>query len=247
MFASLICSHTFDGCKLRNTTALDWREEGHFMLDPCCWYVAQRNWNLFCARESKIRRLNSSHISWPSETALDRFFFAFGILLEKGNWSLPHLAHCFKPSFNSYSMLSWSNIGLIANIMIFSATLWVYWVRPPLIHMKTWWQCTQSADTACRWWDPATTWGAPSVGGSSSHWPQLGMASWTCFDQQSANNNNNETVTSGMCWPNQKRKQEKIGPTKLSAIAMRLPLVTLAILPAYTLNAQHSRHRWANT
>ena len=40
-----------------------------------------------------------------------------------------------------------------------------------------------------------------------------------------------------------RRENRKIGRKKLSAIAMRLPLVTLAILPAYA-QAQNSRHRW---
>ena len=113
MFASLICSHTFDGCKLRNTTALDWREEGHFMLDPCCWYVAEKLEFILCTRIQNQTTKPIPYVLTIRNCTMDRFFFAFGILLEKGNESLLHLAHCFKKSiqqlFNVVLEQHWSD------------------------------------------------------------------------------------------------------------------------------------------
>ena len=63
---------------------------------------------------------------------------------------------------------------------------------------------------------------------------------WTTFSKQ-------QQRTDSWSWDDLTKRQEKARETeKLSAIAMRLPLVTLAILPAYTL-AQSSRHRYGRT
>ena len=82
---------------------------------------------------------------------------------------------------------------------------------------------------------------------SETQFPQLGEVlaighnlAWAA--EHVLNCNNKETVISGCVDCKPKGKQEKIGCKKLSAIAMRLPLVTLAILPAYGL-AQNPRHR----
>ena len=209
------------------------------MPDPCCWFVRSSEIGIYFVHASRIRRLNPSLISWPLETALDRFFFASGILLGYGGNEVFPIWHiCLKQHSTVIQCCPGATLVPIANIMIFSsATLWVYWVRPRWFTRKKWWQCTQSADTVCRWETP-TTWAARSVGGSSSHWPQLGMGSWICFEQQQRDSCYFRDVLT-----KPKEKQEKIVSRKLSAIAMRLPLVTLAILPAYAL-AQNSRHRF---
>ena len=67
-------------------------------------------------------------------------------------------------AFDSPQMLPWSNIGLNCESWIFSrAMLWVYWVRPPLIHKEKVVWSTQPADTVCRW-NRATTWRNPQLG-----------------------------------------------------------------------------------
>ena len=129
MFASLICSHTFDGCKLRNTTALDWREEGHFMLDPCCWYVAAKLEFILYTRIQNpttepipyiltIRNTGQIFLCiWLVVGERELKSSPFGTLFQKEHSTVIH---------SNVVLASWSNIGLIANIMIFSATLWVY-------------------------------------------------------------------------------------------------------------------------
>ena len=62
-------------------------EEGHFMLDPCCWYGAAY-WNLFCACIlNQTTKPDHQKLLW-------RFFFILSEI--RGKLSFPNLAHFLK-------------------------------------------------------------------------------------------------------------------------------------------------------
>ena len=113
MFASLICSHTFDGCKLWNTTAaLDWTGGRSFHARSLL-LVRSSGIGIYFVHASRIRQRTLISL-YPHHQKLLWTDFSLHLAscwIHGGN-KVFHIWHILKTAFNSYPMLSWSNTGL---------------------------------------------------------------------------------------------------------------------------------------